>query len=186
MRLAFLVAVVLLLSSAEAVLASLPHAHGDPCDGYGDCVSSSISYLRSNPDDSLYLGDEFVVSLQTTPGRGGAACGNGCSESWSGSLSGVSWSYDESALNANTSDASSSFMVVANSTSGYAVNAAVTFVVSITVCTTGSNGMTTCSHASAVSTITVSEEVQVRALVLAVQTHVVNVTDRATGFVLRN
>ena len=84
------------------------------------------------------------------------------------------------------SDASSSFIVVANSTNGYAISAAVAFVVSITVCTTGSNGMTTCSHASAVSAVTVSEEVQVRALVLTVQTHLVNVTDDTTGFVLRN
>ena len=186
MRVAFFVAVVLLLGSSGVVLASSPHAHGDPCDAYGDCVSSSISYLRSNPDDSLYLGDEFVMSLQVTPGRGGTACGSGCSESWSGSLSGVSWSYDESALNANTSGASSSFIVVANSTNGYAISAVVAFVVSITVCTTGSNGMTTCSHASAASSVTVSEEVQVRALVLTVQTHLVNVTDETTGFVLRN
>ena len=186
MRVAFFVAAVLLLGSSGVALASSHHAQTDPCDAYGDCVSSSISYLRSNPDDSLYLGDEFVVSLQVTPGRGGAACGSGCSESWSGSLSGVSWSYDESALNANTSVASSSFIVVANSTNGYAIIAAVAFVVSITVCTTGSNGMTTCSHASAASLVTVSEEVQVRVLVLAVQTHLVNVTDDTTGFVLRN
>jgi hypothetical protein len=186
LRLAFLVAVVLLLSSSGAVLASSHRPQTDPCDAYSDCVSSSISYLRSNPDDSLYLGDEFVMALQITPGRGGAACGSGCSESWSGSLSGVSWSYDESALNANTSDASSSFIVVANGTNGYLISAAVTFVVSITVCTTGSNGVTTCSHASAVSTVTVSEEVHVRALVLAVQTHLVNVTDGASGLVLRN
>jgi hypothetical protein len=34
----------------------------DPCDSYGNCIFSSISYVRSNPDQSLYFGDEFSVS----------------------------------------------------------------------------------------------------------------------------
>ena len=162
------------------------HGQADPCDGYGDCVSSSTSFVRSNPDDSLYVGDQFVVSLQITAGRGGSACGSGCSESWSGSLSGVSWSYDRSAMDANLSAASARFIITTNSTNGYAISATAAFEVTITACTTGSNGVTTCTQSSVPSKITVSQEVQTRAFVLTLQTRLVNVTDKETGFVLRN
>ncbi|HUH99554.1 MAG TPA: hypothetical protein VLY65_00790, partial [Nitrososphaerales archaeon] len=167
MRLAVLAATLLFIGgSALAASSSAFHALPDPCDGFGDCVSSSLSLVRSNPDGSLYLGDQFVISLQATPGRVGAACGNGCSESWSGSLSGVSWSFDQSALRGNLSETSASFIVLANTTNSYTISAIALFHVIITACTTGSNGATTCSQSSAVSPITVSQQVQTRAFIL--------------------
>lgn len=187
MRLAVLAAALVLIGgSALTASSSAFHAVADPCDGYGDCASSSVSYVRSNPDDSLYLGDQFVVSLQVTPGRGGVACGTGCSESWSGSLSSVSWSYDQYALNANVSNSSASFIVVTNTTNGYTITATAVFVVTITTCTTGSNGATSCSQSSVASPIAVSQQVQTRAFVLSLTTRLLNVTDKETGFVARN
>ena len=38
------------------------------CDSYGDCVSSSVDYIRSNPNHSLYLGDSFSDLLSITTG----------------------------------------------------------------------------------------------------------------------
>ncbi len=84
----------------------------DPCDNYGDCVSSSITYIRSNPDHTLYLGDEFTVSLSVVPGSGSASCGSGCSESWSGQLARMTWSYDNTAFHANATGSSADFIVV--------------------------------------------------------------------------
>ena len=186
MRIVLVAAILLLLGASVMAISGSRHDQADPCDRYGDCASSSISFVRSNPDDSLYLGDQFIISLQTTPGRGGAACGSGCSQSWSGSLSGVSWSYDQSALSGNLSDASASFIVTTNTTNIYAVSATATFVVTVTTCTTGSNGVATCSQSSAPSRITVSQQVQTRAFVLTTVTRLLNVTDKETGFLLRN
>ena len=186
MRVAFLAATLVLIGGSALAVSGSFHGLTDPCDGYGDCVSSSLSLVRSNPDGSLYLGDQFVISLQTTPGRGGTTCGSGCSESWSGSLSGVSWSFDQSALRANLSEASASFIVVANTTNSYAIIAAAVFLVTITTCSTGANGVATCSHSSVASPVTVSQQVQTRAFLLTLVTRLINVTDKATGFVLRN
>ena len=61
----FLLVVVSLLSAASVVAKG---ASSDPCDGYGNCISSSISYVRSNPDGSLYLGDEFAVTPSVSLG----------------------------------------------------------------------------------------------------------------------
>jgi len=143
LRLAVLAATLILLAGSAIALSGSSHRGGDPCDAYGDCVSSSLSLLRSNPDGSLYTGDQFAISLQVTPGRGGAACGNGCSESWSGSLSGVSWSFDQSTLGANLSETSASFIVISNNTNSDTITAVAVFRVTITACTTGSNGVTT-------------------------------------------
>jgi len=187
LRLAVLAATLLFIGGSALVATNSSfHVQTDPCDGYGDCVSSSLSLVRSNPDSSLYLGDQFVISLQSTPGRGGAACGNGCSESWSGSLSGVSWSFDQSALSANLSEISGSFMVTTNTTSSYTISAVAVFHVTITTCTTGSNGVSTCSQSTVASPLTVSQQVQTRAFFLTLTTRLLNVTDEETGFVLRN
>jgi len=44
------------------------HVEANPCDGHGNCISSYISYVRSNPDQSLYLGDEFAVAPSVSLG----------------------------------------------------------------------------------------------------------------------
>ena len=186
MRLAALAVTLVLLGGLALTISGSLHGSADPCDGYGDCVSSSLSLVRSNPDGSLYLGDQFAISLQTIPGRGGEACGAGCSQSWSGSLSGVSWSFDQSALRGNLSESSASFIVVTNATNSYTITAVAVFHVTITTCTTGSNGVTTCSQSILASPITVSQDVQTRAFALILATGLVNVTDKETGFVLRN
>ena len=59
-------------------------------------------------------------------------------------------------------------------------------MVTVTACTTGSNGVATCSQSSAPSRITVSQQVQTRAFVLTIVTRLLNVTDKETGFLLRN
>ncbi len=142
----------------------------DPCDNYGDCASASIAYARANPDDSLYLGDQFTILLQTMPGAGGISCGNGCSQTWSGSLSSVMWSYDQSVFNANLSDTSARFIVITNATDSYTISATATFLVAITTCVTDSNGKTACSQSNVPSPITVSEQVQARAFILTLRT----------------
>ncbi|HXY56800.1 MAG TPA: hypothetical protein VEH01_04210, partial [Nitrososphaerales archaeon] len=47
------------ISIMSGVVLQQREAAVDPCDGYGDCLSGSITYLRANPGNSLYLGDSF-------------------------------------------------------------------------------------------------------------------------------
>jgi len=72
-----LVVLTVILSAGLAGVAIFPHASSaDPCDSYGDCVSASIAYIRANPDNTLYLGDQFSITIQATPGSGGTGCGS--------------------------------------------------------------------------------------------------------------
>ena len=88
----------------------------DPCDSYGDCVSSSISYISANPDHTLYLGDSFQVSISVTTGP------NTTRHS-------LSWSYDPSEFQRT----GSSFNASGSAIGVYSVTASVTFVGSVTV-----------------------------------------------------
>lgn len=98
-------------------LVGIPHqAPQDPCDSYGDCVSSSINYIRANPDHTLYLGDSFQISVSITTGL------NTTGHS-------LSWSYDQSEFR-RTGD---SFNVSGSAIGVYPVSASATFVGSVTV-----------------------------------------------------
>jgi hypothetical protein len=133
---------------------------GDPCDGYGNCISSSISYIRSNPDFSLYLGDEFVISPSVSIGLN--------TSSYS-----LSWSYDGSVLR----DVSGGlFQVIGNVSGIYSVTVTATFTIVETV------GNSTVTTSSSLST---SESVETRAFDLTFQTEMSNVTN-SLHQVLRN
>ncbi|MDG6920941.1 MAG: hypothetical protein JRN59_05370 [Nitrososphaerota archaeon] len=116
MRLLPILLVPIILSTSM-YLVGVPHqAPQDPCDSYGDCVSSSISYIRANPDHTLYLGDSFQISVSITTGP------NTTSHS-------LSWSYDQSEFR-RTGD---SFNVSGSAIGVYSVTASATFVGSVTV-----------------------------------------------------
>jgi len=140
---------------------------GDPCDSYGDCLSASITYPRANPDNSLYLGDSFQVSLSISYGPN-----TGSSQ--------TTWSYDTSALSASTTSTEGVFRTLVNQSSTYAVTATVTFTV--VICTT-SNGVTTCT--TYYPTLSVQETVQTRGFVLQFTTRMANFTN-SQGYPLRN
>ncbi|MDG7013241.1 MAG: hypothetical protein JRN11_07260 [Nitrososphaerota archaeon] len=125
-------------------------ASHDPCDSYGDCVSSSVNYIRSNPGDSLYVGDSFSVPVSITTGQN--------TTSYS-----VSWSYPP--VFEKSGD---TFVVAENQTGTFSVETSVTFTGSVTV------GNTT-QHFS--STLTTSQSVMVIQLDISLHTRLVNVTD---------
>jgi hypothetical protein len=52
----------LLGSSRSPAFGGLGLSH-DLCDLHGDCVSSSVVHIRSNPDYSFYAGDSFSILL---------------------------------------------------------------------------------------------------------------------------
>lgn len=155
------------LSVASGVMLQQRGATGDPCDGYGDCLSASIAYLRANPDNSLYLGDSFQVTLAISNGPNTVS-------------SQTTWSYDTGALAASTSSSQADFRTLVNASSSYTISASVTFTA--VVCTT-SNGVTTCT--TYYSTLTVQETVQTRAFVLQLTTRMANFTN-PQGYPLRN
>jgi hypothetical protein len=95
--------------------ASLLAAH-DPCDGYGDCISSSVSFVSSNPDHTLYLGDSFEVSVSVT--RGPNTTGYS-----------LSWSYDQSEFKKT----GNTFTVSGSAIGAYSVTASATFSGSLAV-----------------------------------------------------
>jgi hypothetical protein len=132
----------------------------DPCDGYGNCISSSISYIRSNPDLSLYLGDEFVVSHSITLGPN--------TTSYS-----LSWSYDGIVLEALGGGL---FQVVGNVSGTYSVTITATFTIIQTM------GNSTETFHSSLST---GESVETRAFLLTFGTQLSNVTNSLRQ-VLRN
>ena len=68
MRASLAVVALFLLVPPTVVVMSAGQRSHDPCDSHGNCVSSSISYIRSNPDGSLYFGDSFSVPLSITTG----------------------------------------------------------------------------------------------------------------------
>ena len=82
----------------------------DPCDSYGDCVSSSVTYIRANPDQTLYLGDSFSVQLSVTTGQTSAGYS-------------VSWSYDSSVFDRS----GDTFTVTGNRTGTFSIAASVYF-----------------------------------------------------------
>jgi len=186
---ALLILVVCLALLAPGLATITPHRSApDPCDSYGNCVSSSVTYTRANPDDSLYPGDQFTIVLSITLGSGSAGCGSGCSESWSSSLAGLTWSFDQTEFQeAGISETSAAFTVVGNSTGTYTISATASFLVTIVTCVTGGNPpVTVCSTSYAQSSLTTTQQVMVIQLELQVSTKIVNMTDRATGYVLRN
>ena len=98
-------------------LVGSPHQTSqDPCDSYGDCVSSSISYISANSDHTLYLGDSFQISVSITTGP------NTTTHS-------LSWSYDQTEFRRT----GSSFNVSGSAIGVYSVTASATFVGSVTV-----------------------------------------------------
>jgi len=142
-------------------------ASSDPCDGYGDCLSSSLAYLRANPDNSLYIGDSFQIYLGISYGPNAVS-------------SHTTWSYDTGAFSANATSAEAEFRTLVNDSSTYTVAASVTFT--IVFCTT-SNGVTTCVTYH--STLTVQETLQTRGFDLQLTTKMANATD-SQGLLLRN
>ena len=156
----FVAAVVLLLVVPATFVAVRTRATGgDPCDNYGDCVSSSITFIRSNPDGSLYLGDSFSVSVSISSGQN--------TRSYS-----ISWSFDSSVFQRT----GSTFTVAGNKTGIYAISASVTFTGSIQV------GNTTQPFTS---TLLTSQTVSIIPMNIQFRTTLVNVTD-ARGRLLRN
>jgi hypothetical protein len=155
------------ISIVSGAMLQQREAAGDPCDGYGDCLSASITYLRANPDNSLYLGDSFRITLSISYGPDTVS-------------SQTTWSYDTSAFEANTSSSQADFRTLVNVSSAYSISASVTFTV--VICTT-SNGVTTCT--TYYSTLAVQETVQTRGFVLQLTTRMANFTN-PQGYLLRN
>ncbi|MDV3294175.1 MAG: hypothetical protein LYZ70_07880, partial [Nitrososphaerales archaeon] len=180
MRASVIFVALLVFSAPAFAFVTLHQSTSDPCDSYGDCVSSSITYTRANPDGSLYLGDQFTISLQVTPGAGAISCGNGCSQSWSGALSEVAWSYDTSALRSSSmGETAAQFTSIANATGSYTVTATASFLVTITTCvttTSPSGSSTTCSSSVVQTSVPISQQVSLRAFILVFQTKLVNAT----------
>ena len=99
--LAALSAVLLVLMLAS--LASFARGNVS-CDSYGDCLGSSVDFVRANPDNSLYPGDEFTVALSPVLGPSVVS-------------SSVSWIYDSTAFSAQTSRTGGDFTLEENVTS---------------------------------------------------------------------
>jgi hypothetical protein len=146
-----LLTLILVCFSAAFQVGSRPSA-GDPCDIYGNCLGSSIAFLSSNPDLSLYLGDSFVVAPSISPGP------NTTSDS-------ISWSYDGGVL---ASLGGGLFQVIANVSGSYSVTATASFTIVETV------GNSTVTLSSSLST---SQTIETRAFELTLQTEVGNVTN---------
>jgi hypothetical protein len=129
----------------------------DPCDSYGNCLSSTIVYLSSNPDHTLFIGDSFAILLNITAGQ---------------ETSGVtvSWSYNQSALSASIGSTNATFTVRQGAAEGrYTITASVTFF-----------GYTYSS-----STLSTVQYAYVIPLKLALYTRIINLTDQY-GNILRN
>ena len=95
----------------SVLLVGVPHGFPqDPCDSYGDCISSSISYIRANPDGSLFLGDSFRVLLYVTTGQNATGYS-------------VSWSYDSTVF----ARSGETFTVAGNESGTFSIGASVTF-----------------------------------------------------------
>ncbi len=151
---------MLAVAASQLIIPALSSASSDPCDVYGNCISSSVTYIRSNPDGSLYLGDEFAVTPSVSLGP------NTTSYSYS-------WSYDGTVLAAQRGWL---LQVVANVSGTYSVTITVTF----TMVETSGNSTVTLS-----SSLSTSESVEIRAFELTFQTELSNVTN-SLHQVLRN
>jgi hypothetical protein len=159
-RLAAFLFAALICSAIPLALSLQASINSDPCDGYGNCIGSSITYSRSNPDESLYLGDSFVVTPWVSLGPN--------TTSYS-----LSWSYDSAVLR---SLGGGSFQLVANVSGIYSVTVTATFTIVETV------GNSTITLQSSLST---SQSVRARAFLLSFQTQLNNVTN-SLHQVLRN
>lgn len=168
MKLAIAVSALFVLTALHLlVFPAQSAASSDPCDGYRDCLSSSLAYLRANPDNSLYLGDSFQISLGISYGPNAVS-------------SQTTWAYDTAAFSANATSTQAEFRTLVNDSSTHTVAASVAFTV--VICTT-SNGVTTCVTYH--STLTVQQTVQTRGFELQLTTKMVNVTS-SQGLLLRN
>ena len=152
--------VLLVLLVLPALMFAVPPGRTqDPCDQFANCVSSSVSYLRANPDHSLYLGDSFSVPLSITTGQ------NTISYS-------VSWSYDSSVFERF----GDTFSVAGNDTGTFSIEVSVTFSGSVPVDNTTQPFSFTLTTAQSVTTIQ---------LVLSLHTQILNITN-SQGQLLRN
>ena len=151
---------LVVVSASVAGLVRPNSSNGDPCDEYGNCIFSSLSLVRSNPDGSLYLGDEFVVSPFVSLGPN--------TTSYS-----LSWSYDGAVLSAV---GGGEFQVVANVSGTYWVTVTASFTVVEVV------GNSTVTLSSFLST---SQSVETRAFTMTFHTEMSNVTN-SLHQVLRN
>jgi hypothetical protein len=151
-KLAIVASTVFLLTIFPLAFVHSPSGASDPCDTYGNCISSSISYVRSNPDQSLYLGDEFAVAPSVSLGVN--------TTSYS-----LSWSYDGAVL---FDLGGGLFQVVGNVSGIYSVTMTATF----TMVETSGNSTTTLS-----SSLSTSDSVETRAFVLTFQTELSNITN---------
>ena len=160
MKLALVLIVALAVTALLVVASPRSGATADPCDTYRNCISSSISYVRSNPDQSLYFGDEFAVVLSTSTGPNTTSIS-------------VAWSYDAAVLSALGGGL---FQVVANVSGTYSVIVTETFTVV---------EMVDNSTVTLQSSLSTSVSVETRAFELAFQTQMSNVTN-SLHQVLRN
>ncbi len=150
-----IILVVVGVVSAGTALNRPSASNGDPCDSYGDCISSSLAYTRSNPDATLYLGDSFTVSPWVS------SLGQNTS-SYS-----FSWSYDSGVFESLGSGA---FQLIANVSGTYSVTVTADFTVVLTV------GNSTVTIQSYLST---SQSVTTRVFLLAFHTQLSNFTNSA-------
>jgi hypothetical protein len=158
---AFIILFLLAVFAGAGILSASSHSltgSKDPCDNYGDCVSSTIRYIRSNPDGTLYVGDSFAVdiSIITGPNTTGYS---------------VSWFYPSVFQRSGNS-----FTVAENRTGVFTVGADVTFTGTTIV-----NNKTQTFTA----TLSTSQTVTVIPLIISFRTQLVNVTD-SYGFAERN
>jgi hypothetical protein len=105
-----LILICLVVFGSLLVIGMARSASYDPCDSYGNCLSGSIVYLRSNPDHTLYLGDSFSVPLSITTGP-------------NTTVYSVSWTYDSSVF----ARSGGTFTVEGNETGAFSIAASVTF-----------------------------------------------------------
>jgi hypothetical protein len=159
LKASLIIAVFLVLAASWVGVITSHHGVSDPCDGHGDCVSSSISYVRSNPDNTLYLGDGFAVSLSVSMGPNASGYQ-------------TSWSFDPSVFQRS----GSAFTVTGNTTGTFAITASVTFTGSVRV------GNATQPFTS---TLMTSQSVTLIPLIISLSTKLVNVTG-SDGSLLRN
>jgi hypothetical protein len=85
----------------------------DPCDNFGNCLSASLTYLRSNPDGTLYPGDSFTIKPLITTGP------NTINYT-------VYWSYDSAAF----TKSGDMFTVTGNETGSFTIDITAVFTMS--------------------------------------------------------
>ena len=159
MRFFPIVAICFIVTTTGLAIGSISHNSHDPCDSYGDCISGSIHYVRSNPDGSLYPGDSFTFPISIAPGQNTTS-------------SSLSWSYDQSVFGRS----GDLFTAAGNKTGTFLVSASVTF--------TGSAAPGNSSQPFN-STLSLTGSVTVIQLVIIQHAELVNVTS-SNGLNMRN